>query len=94
MENLRKQVVENQKSNALEKYDRFSDLMDIYKDSEIMIRKIKEERTVAVQKDVFDLAMKKITTQAEMEMLDHELKELTEHYAAEIDLNELGLDFQ
>ena len=48
--------------------------MNIYKDSEIMIKKIKEERTIEVQKDVFDLAMKKITTQAEIEMLDSELK--------------------
>jgi hypothetical protein len=36
--------------------------MKIFNDSETMIKKIKEERTVEVQKDVFDLAMKKITT--------------------------------
>jgi len=39
-----------------------------------MIEKIKKERTVEVQKDVFDLAMKKISTQAEIEMIEIELK--------------------
>ena len=37
-------------------------MMDIYKDSAIMINKIKQERTIEIQKDVFDIAMKKITT--------------------------------
>lgn len=37
-------------------------MLDIYKDSEKMIEKIKQDRTVEIQKDVFDIAMKKITT--------------------------------
>ena len=39
-----------------------------------MIERIKKERTIEVQKEVFDLAMKKISTQAEIEMIDYELK--------------------
>ena len=65
--------------------------MDIYQDSEKMIAKIKQDRTVEVQKDVFDLAMKKITTQAEIEMLDIELKQLIEEFSDDINLEEIGL---
>jgi len=56
-----------------------------------MIQKIKQDRTVEVQKDVFDLAMKKITTQAEIEMLDIELKQLIEEFSDDINLEEIGL---
>lgn len=61
-------------------------MMTIYEGSKQMIDKIKNERSVEVQQDVFDLAMKKITTQAELEMLNIELKQLIEVYADEIDL--------
>ena len=66
-------------------------MLEIYQDSEKMINKIKQDRTVEVQKDVFDIAMKKITTQAEIEMLDIELKQLIEHFSDDIDLNQIGL---
>ena len=66
-------------------------MIDIYQDSEKMISKIKQDRTVEVQKDVFDLAMKKITTQAEIEMLDIELKQLIEEFSDDINLEEIGL---
>ena len=62
VENLRKQVVENQKMDPLAKYGKFSQMEKIYEGSEQMLKKIAEERTVEVQKDIFDLAMKKITT--------------------------------
>lgn len=68
--------------------------MTIYEGSEQMIKKIKEERTVEVQKDIFDLAMKKITTQAELEMLNLELKSIIDAYAKDIDLKKLGLEFE
>ena len=45
-----------------------------------------------VQKDVFDLAMKKITTQSEIELIEIELKQMIEHYGKEINLNDIGLD--
>ena len=45
-----------------------------------------------MQKDVFDLAMKKISTQAEIEMIEIELKQIMEEYGKDIDLNEIGLD--
>lgn len=48
--------------------------MTIYEGSKTTIDKLKNERSVEVQKDIFDLAMKKITTQAELEMLNIELK--------------------
>jgi predicted component of type VI protein secretion system len=69
-------------------------MMTIYEGSEQMIKKIKEERTVEVQKDIFDLAMKKITTQAELEMLNLELKSIIDAYAKDIDLKKLGLEFE
>ena len=59
-----------------------------------MIQKIKQDRTVEIQKDVFDLAMKKITTQAEIEMLDIELKQLIEEFSDDINLEEIGLAIQ
>ena len=62
-------------------------MLEIYQDSEKMINKIKKDRTVEVQKDVFDIAMKKITTQAEIEMLDIELKQLIEHFSDDINLD-------
>ena len=49
-------------------------MMKIYDGSKQLIDKIKNERSVEVQKDIFDLAMKKITTQAELEMLNIEVK--------------------
>ena len=69
-------------------------MLDIYQDSEKMIQKIKQDRTVEIQKDVFDLAMKKITTQAEIEMLDIELKQLIEEFSEDINLEEIGLAIQ
>ena len=45
-----------------------------------------------VRKDVFDMAMKKITAQAEIEMLNIELKQIIEEYAQDIDLKESGLE--
>lgn len=68
--------------------------MNIYEGSDQMIKKIKEERTVEVQKDIFDLAMKKITTQAELEMLNIELKQIIDAYAKDINLKKLGLNFE
>ena len=96
VDSLRKQVVEYQKGgldgkSILDKYGKYNEMMDIYQDSEKMIAKIKQDRTVEVQKDVFDLAMKKITTQAEIEMLDIELKQLIEEFSEDINLNEIGL---
>ena len=67
--------------------------MKIYEGSKHTIDKIKGERQVEIQKDVFDLAMKKITTQAELEMLNIEIKQLIEAYAEDIDMKELGLKF-
>jgi len=74
VENLRKQAIEEYKVDTKNKYAKYDQILGIYKDSEQMIEKIKKERTVEVQKDVFDLAMKKISTQAEIEMIEIELK--------------------
>ena len=74
VENLRKQVIEDQKVESANRYKKYEQVLEMYKDSEQMIEKIKQERTVEVQKDVFDLAMKKISTQAEIEMIEIELK--------------------
>ena len=60
--------------DATQKYGKYEEMMAIYEGSKTTIDKIKSERTVEVQKDIFDLAMKKITTQAELEMLNIELK--------------------
>jgi hypothetical protein len=54
--------VENEKMDALAKYGKYDQMITIYAGADKMIQKIKEERTVEVQKDIFDLAMKKITT--------------------------------
>jgi len=69
-------------------------MMNIYEGSDQMIKKIKDERTVEVQKDIFDLAMKKIITQAELEMLNIELKQIIDAYAKDINLKKLGLNFE
>lgn len=61
VENLRKQMMNNQDVNALDKYGKYDDMMKIYADNKKMIEKIKADRTVEVRKDVFDMAMKKIT---------------------------------
>jgi hypothetical protein len=60
--------------DATQKYGKYDEMMKIYEETGHMISKIKDERTVEVEKDVFDLAMKKITTQAELEMINIELK--------------------
>ena len=92
VENLRKQMMNSQEVNALNKYDKYDDMMKIYADNKKMIEKIKQDRTVEVRKDVFDMAMKKITAQAEIEMLNIELKQIIEEYAQDIDLKEIGLE--
>ena len=79
---------------ALAKYGKYDQMMTIYEGSDQMIQKIKEERTVEVQKDIFDLAMKKITTQAELEMLNIELKTIIDAYGKDINLKKLGLEFE
>ena len=48
VENLRKQVVSNEKMEALAKYGKYDQMMTIYEGSDQMIQKIKEERTVEV----------------------------------------------
>ena len=80
--------------DPLAKYGKFSQMEKIYEGSEQMLKKIAEERTVEVQKDIFDLAMKKITTQAELEMLNIELKQIINTYAKDINLKKLGFDFE
>lgn len=85
-------MMNSQEVNALNKYDKYDDMMKIYADNKKMIEKIKQDRTVEVRKDVFDMAMKKITAQAEIEMLNIELKQIIEEYAQDIDLKEIGLE--
>ena len=85
-------MMNTQEVNALGKYDKYEDMMKIYADNKKMIEKIKQDRTVEVRKDVFDMAMKKITAQAEIEMLNIELKQIIEEYAQDIDLKEIGLE--
>lgn len=85
-------MMSSQEVNALHKYDKYDDMMKIYADNKKMIEKIKQDRTVEVRKDVFDMAMKKITAQAEIEMLNIELKQIIEEYAQDIDLKEIGLE--
>jgi hypothetical protein len=63
-----------EKVEATQKYGKYEEMMKIYEGSKQTIDKIKGERQVEIQKDVFDLAMKKITTQAELEMLNIEIK--------------------
>ena len=48
--------------DATQKYGKYDEMMTIYESSKTAIEKIKSERGVEVQKDIFDLAMKKITT--------------------------------
>ena len=92
VENLRKQVIQDQKVEGTSKYKKYDQVLEMYQDSEQMIEKIKKERTVEVQKDVFDLAMKKISTQAEIEMIEIELKQIMDEYGKDVDLNEIGSD--
>lgn len=92
VENLRKQVIRGQKVEGTSKYKKYDQVLELYQDSEQMIEKIKKERTVEVQKDVFDLAMKKISTQAEIEMIEIELKQIMDEYGKDVDLNEIGLE--
>ena len=92
VENLRKQVIQGQKVEGTSKYKKYDQVLELYQDSEQMIEKIKKERTVEVQKDVFDLAMKKISTQAEIEMIEIELKQIMDEYGKDVDLNEIGLE--
>ena len=74
VENLRKQLIEGQDIDVSKKYARHDELMEQYKNTAQTIERLKRERTVEVQKDVFDLAMKKISTQAELDMVDIELR--------------------
>lgn len=57
-----------------------------------MIDKIKKERTIEVQKDVFDLAMLKISKKTEIEMLNIQMKQLMEEHAEDINWKQLGLN--
>lgn len=57
-----------------------------------MIDKIKKERSIEVQKDVFELAMLKISKKTEIEMLNIQMKQLMEEYAEEINWKQLGLN--
>ena len=61
VENLRKQLVENEKIDVNLKYAKHEKLLEEHADTAATIEKIKKERTVEVQKDAFDLAMKKIS---------------------------------
>lgn len=86
VENLRQNLVqsterEQQKNPEYVKYDQ---MLTIYKDSARMIDKIKRERTIEVQKDVFDLAMLKISKKTEIEMLNIQMKQLMEEHAEDI----------
>lgn len=53
---------------------------------------MQSERRTVIQKDVFDLAMKKITAQAELEMISLELQQLIEKNSKDINFEALGLD--
>ena len=55
-------MVENTKINTTQKYEKYDQMMEIYAESGKMLDKIKKERTVEIQNDVFNLAMKKVTT--------------------------------
>ena len=75
------------------KYEKYDKLLDEYHNAEETLKKIKKERTVEVQKDAFDLAMKKVSKKAELEMIDIELKQLYDKFGGEIDLKGIGLSF-
>lgn len=53
-------------------------MLTVYKDSAKMIEKIKRERAIEVQKDVFELAMLKVSKKTEIEMLNIQMKQLME----------------
>lgn len=93
VENLRKQLVEQTGVDVGLKYTKYDKMIDEHKNAIETIEKIKKERTVEVQKDAFDLAMKKISKQAELEMIEIELNQLYTKYGAGIDLEKLGLKF-
>ena len=67
-------MIDREHVDASLKYAKYDKMLEMYKDTAQTIEKIKRERTVEVQRDVFDLAMKKIGKQAELEMLEIELK--------------------
>ena len=93
VENLRQNLVqtterEQQKNPEYVKYDQ---MLTIYKDSARMIDKIKKERSIEVQKDVFEVAMLKISKKTEIKMLNIQMKQLMEEHAADINWKQLGL---
>ena len=57
-----------------------------------MVAQIKKDRDTAIQKEVFDLAMKRITGLAEVEMVNIELKNIISKYGKEIDIKSIGLN--
>ena len=56
------------------------------------MEKIKEDRTIEVQKDVFEMAMRKISRKAEIEMIDLELGRLYDKFGKEIDFKTIGVE--
>mmetsp|Transcript_4805 Transcript_4805/g.8239 ORF Transcript_4805/g.8239 Transcript_4805/m.8239 type:complete len:82 (+) Transcript_4805:1203-1448(+) len=73
-------------------FSKFDKLVKIYAYSDKMVDQIRAQHDAKVHKELFDLAMRKVTVQAELEMINIELKQLIEERAGEVDLSSLGLD--
>jgi hypothetical protein len=50
--------------------------LELYASSEKIVNKIKMERDTEIEKDLFDLAMKRITTEAELDIINIDFKNL------------------
>ena len=77
VEGLRHQIIDNQYKDGGQKYEeKYTKLLELYAHSENIVNKIKIERDTEIEKDLFDLAMKRITTEAELDIINIDFKNL------------------
>lgn len=94
VESLRQTLVDRtEKSRQLTnpEHQKYDQLLEIYKNSSKMIDKIKRERKIEIQKDVFDLAMLRVSKTTELQMLNLQLKQMMQDYADDLDPKDLAI---
>lgn len=68
-------------------------MMSHYKDSEVIINKIRQEKKMEVKTDLLDMQMERVRLHTELDMLENAILKVTQKYAIEMNLTATEDDY-
>lgn len=91
IEQLQQHVVDINLQMLPDKYQKYDEMLKVFARTESMVEAVNQERTLELNKDVLDLAMRRVSVQTEAALVTGELNKLIEKYGKQLDLETLGL---